>query len=78
MTDLAKVITGLKRITYPYLMQIEIHNLIKVYNKNRGLLPFSLEVEKGELISVIGHNGAGKSTFLKMRPVGSFPTVGKF
>jgi ABC-type multidrug transport system ATPase subunit len=47
-------------------MQIEIHNLTKVYDENRGFLPTSLEVEKGELIAVIGHNGAGKSTLLKM------------
>jgi len=45
---------------------IEVHNLTKVYNGNRGLLPTSFVVEKKELIAIIGHNGAGKSTLLKM------------
>jgi ABC-2 type transport system ATP-binding protein len=49
-----------------HFMQIEIHNLSKVYDENRGLLPTSLAIEKGELIAVIGHNGAGKSTLLKI------------
>jgi ABC-type multidrug transport system ATPase subunit len=47
-------------------MLIEVHNLTKVYNDKRGLLPTSFEVEKREFIAVIGHNGAGKSTLLKM------------
>lgn len=47
-------------------MLIEVHNLAKVYSEKRGLQPVSLAVDKGELIAVIGHNGAGKSTFLKL------------
>jgi len=58
-------------------MKIEIHNLTKVYNKKRGLLPASLEVEKGELIAVIGHNGAGKSTLLKMLASWLLPDSGQ-
>lgn len=47
-------------------MQIELHNLSKLYDPKRGLLPTSFTVKQGELIAVVGHNGAGKSTLLKM------------
>src|SRR4030067_3397163 len=77
LTDPVKVITGLRRITGQYFMQIEIHNLTKVYNEKRGLLPASLEVEKGELVAVIGHNGAGKSTLLKMLASWLLPDSGQ-
>ncbi|MGK2943219.1 MAG: ABC transporter ATP-binding protein [Desulfuromonadales bacterium] len=47
-------------------MQIEIHNLTKLYDQNRGLSPISLTIQKGEMVAIVGHNGAGKSTLLKM------------
>ncbi len=47
-------------------MQLEIQSLTKVYAGNRGLLPLSLSVRPGEFVGIVGHNGAGKSTFLKM------------
>ncbi|MDO8721027.1 MAG: ABC transporter ATP-binding protein [Syntrophales bacterium] len=58
-------------------MLIEVHNLTKVYNKKRGLLPTTFEVEKGELIAVVGHNGAGKSTLLKMLASWILPDSGQ-
>jgi ABC-type multidrug transport system ATPase subunit len=47
-------------------MQIEVQNLAKRYDQDRGLMPISFEVSKGELIAIVGHNGAGKSTLLKI------------
>ena len=44
---------------------IKIENLKKQYGDNIVLKDISLEVEKGEAISVIGLSGSGKSTFLR-------------
>ncbi len=47
-------------------MQLEVHDLSKIYKGNRGLLATGFTIQQGELIALVGHNGAGKSTLLKI------------
>jgi ABC-2 type transport system ATP-binding protein len=58
-------------------MQIEVHDLSKVYAENKGLFPASFTVEKTELVAVVGHNGAGKSTLLKLLASWLLPDAGQ-
>ncbi|MGN0657618.1 MAG: ABC transporter ATP-binding protein [Ruminiclostridium sp.] len=44
---------------------IEINKLCADYGKAEVLKDFSLHIEKGKLISIVGTNGSGKSTLLK-------------
>ena len=44
---------------------IEIRNLQKKYNEDEVLKGIDLDIEKGEVISIIGSSGGGKSTFLR-------------
>lgn len=44
---------------------LEIKNLKKSYGKNEVLKDISLSVKEGEVISIIGSSGSGKSTFLR-------------
>jgi ABC-type phosphate/phosphonate transport system ATPase subunit len=34
-------------------MQLDIHNLAKLYDQTRGLAPISFQVAKGELIAIM-------------------------
>jgi phospholipid/cholesterol/gamma-HCH transport system ATP-binding protein len=54
-------------------MMIEIENIHKTFNHRNVLKGVSLQVEKGEILAVIGGSGVGKSVLLKhiaalMRP----------
>ena len=46
-------------------MQLEVKNLSKVYERDKGLRSTSFRVQENELVAIVGHNGAGKSTLLK-------------
>ena len=42
-----------------------------------ALADVSLNIERGEYVAILGHNGSGKSTFAKLLNVILTPTVGK-
>ena len=48
------------------LSQIEIKSLNAYYDKLHVLKDINLNVEKGEILSLIGPSGSGKSSLLKM------------
>ena len=49
---------------------LEIKNLKKSYGENQVLKDISLTVHKGEVISISGSSGSGKSTFLRSIDLG--------
>ena len=44
---------------------IQIRNISKSFGKNEVLKDISLDVNKGEVITIIGSSGSGKSTLLR-------------
>lgn len=46
-------------------MTLELHNLNTYYGKSHILHDISLNVEKGQIVSLLGRNGAGKTTTLR-------------
>ncbi len=46
-------------------MLLEVRNVSSGYHRKRVLRDVSLSVGEGEIVGLIGHNGAGKSTALK-------------
>jgi len=58
-------------------MVIQTELLTKFYGDKLGCRDISIEVNKGEIFGLLGQNGAGKSTFLKMLVGLLLPTSGK-
>jgi len=57
---------------------IEVRNLAKHYNNEavKALNGVSLLIEKGEIVSLMGHSGSGKSTLLNLISTIDVPTKG--
>lgn len=45
---------------------LKTHGLSKSYGKQNVLIDFNLDIESGEIISVVGGSGSGKTTLLRM------------
>lgn len=55
---------------------LETNNLTKTYNRVDALHDASVALEAGKIYGLIGQNGAGKSTFMRLVTGLSFPTSG--
>lgn len=45
---------------------IEAENIVKFYGRQQAVKGFSFKISKGECYDFLGHNGAGKSTTMRM------------
>ena len=59
------------------MVNLEIKDLTKVYNKKTVLDNISFEVKDGEFLSILGPSGCGKTTLLKILIGIETPTSGK-
>lgn len=66
------IIKALK-VNYDYIIRDENDRIESV---NRALSDFSVEIEKGSFVCVLGHNGSGKSTFARLINGLNLPTEG--
>ena len=61
---------------------IHIENMKKIYNPGENevgaLDGIDLDIEKGDLVAIVGHSGSGKSTLMNMLGCLDTPTSGKY
>ncbi|HEY8073619.1 MAG TPA: ABC transporter ATP-binding protein [Labilithrix sp.] len=55
---------------------IEVRDLFKYYGENRAVGPVSFSIEKGEIVGLLGLNGAGKTTALRVLACDLLPSSG--
>ena len=55
---------------------LKTSNLTKKYKNYKAIINVSLSLEAGKIYGLIGRNGAGKSTFMKLIAVLSYPDEG--
>jgi len=55
---------------------IEIRELYKYYGPTRALGPVSVEIDQGEIVGLLGVNGAGKTTALRILACDLLPSTG--
>src|SRR3569833_1811428 len=55
---------------------IEVKGLTKYYGEHTAIQDLTFSIDKGEVISFLGANGAGKSTTLKILGCVLLPTTG--
>ncbi|NCA80467.1 MAG: gliding motility-associated ABC transporter ATP-binding subunit GldA [Sphingobacteriia bacterium] len=57
-------------------MSIEVHNITKIYGKQKALNNISFEINTSGVVGLLGPNGAGKSTIMKILTCFIPPTEG--
>ena len=66
------------KVNTKILQAIEAYNLSKIYKGTRvpALENISLKIDKGQIFTLLGRNGAGKTTFVRMCATQLLPTSG--
>lgn len=62
-----------KNLSHEYIERDEEGNVAKIFNAIENI---DIDVIKGQFISILGHNGSGKSTFAKHLNALLYPTEG--
>ena len=55
---------------------LEVQNIVKRYSKRDVVDNISLSIEEGDVVGILGENGAGKSTFMAVLATLIKPTAG--